>query len=162
MVEKTEEYYEQERKRQATYREKNREWVRERGKKSDAKRKNKRKTYYQENKERLTEYYRQYRQKHREKISERRKEWNRQAREQCIIAYGGWKCACCGETIQQFLTIDHINNDGNEHRKEIGNHLYGWLINNAFPKGFQVLCMNCNFGKRLNGGICPHQSSSKS
>jgi hypothetical protein len=21
-----------------------------------------------------------------------------------------------------------------------------------------VLCMNCNFGKRMNSGVCPHQS----
>jgi len=25
------------------------------------------------------------------------------------------------------------------------------------PAGFQVLCFNCNIGKQLNDGTCPHQ-----
>lgn len=56
------------------------------------------------------------------------------------------KCQCCGEDDYHGLTIDHINNDGTEHRKEVGtgNGLYKWLIKNNFPGGFQVLCWNCN------------------
>lgn len=23
---------------------------------------------------------------------------------------------------------------------------------------YQLLCANCNFGKLMNGGVCPHQS----
>lgn len=72
-------------------------------------------------------------------------------------AYGGAICACCGETTYQFLTIDHIDEDGAAHRKAIGQHLYRWLIANDYPPGFQVLCMNCNWGKHQNGGICPHK-----
>ena len=74
-------------------------------------------------------------------------------------AYGGYKCNCCGETEPLFLTIDHVNNDGNKHRKKFqstGDGLYKWLKQNGYPEGFQVLCMNCNHGKRRNGGICPH------
>ncbi len=81
-------------------------------------------------------------------------------------AYGGYKCNCCGETIKQFLSIDHINNDGAKHRKELtgdsrrggGNNLYIWLKRNKYPAGFQVLCMNCNCGKYRNGGVCPHKT----
>lgn len=65
-------------------------------------------------------------------------------------------CACCGEDMFEFLTIDHINNDGAIHRKNITNNLYTWLRKNNFPEGFQVLCWNCNCGKSINGGICPH------
>jgi hypothetical protein len=73
-------------------------------------------------------------------------------------AYGGAKCVCCGETEFIFLTIDHINNNGNEHRMEIGKgSIYPWLKANNYPKGFQVLCFNCNQGKHINGGICPHK-----
>lgn len=71
------------------------------------------------------------------------------------------KCNCCGESIERFLTIDHINNDGAKHRKEYPEarkDLYKWLINNNFPSGFQVLCFNCNCGKSQNGGICPHKN----
>ncbi len=71
------------------------------------------------------------------------------------------QCACCGEKEIKFLSIDHINNDGAAHKKEIGGfgYLYTWIIKNNFPEDFQVLCMNCNFGKRMNGGICPHKEA---
>jgi hypothetical protein len=76
-------------------------------------------------------------------------------------AYGGYKCACCGETEPLFLSIDHVNNDGAEHRRKLGikggTEIYRWLIKNDFPDGFQVLCYNCQQGKRLNNGVCPHQ-----
>lgn len=81
-------------------------------------------------------------------------------------AYGG-HCACCGETELVFLTIDHINSNGAEHRREIaaergsrwlqaGAPTYRWLRDNSFPEGFQVLCANCNCGRQWNGGVCPH------
>jgi len=71
---------------------------------------------------------------------------------------GNPTCNCCGEDIIQFLEIDHINGDGNKHRKELGyDRIEGWLIRNNFPEGFQVLCCNCNKGKQLNGGKCPHE-----
>jgi hypothetical protein len=78
-----------------------------------------------------------------------------------LEAYGGenYCCACCGEKHYEFLSIDHINGDGKAHRKELGltgNKFYKWLIKNNFPKGFQVLCMNCNFAKGLYGH-CPHK-----
>lgn len=80
-----------------------------------------------------------------------------------FAAYGGYRCNCCGETERRFLTIDHIHNDGAAWRKAtLGSRLatgartYRWLMTHGFPKGHQVLCMNCNFGKRMNGGICPH------
>ena len=69
--------------------------------------------------------------------------------------------SCCGETGFEFLTVDHINNDGNEHRRQIkaAFGIYGWLEKNGFPKdGLQLLCWNCNMGKRANGGTCPHQA----
>lgn len=73
-------------------------------------------------------------------------------------AYGGYRCACCGEAERSFLSIDHVNNDGHAHRKLIGNaKIYRWLRDNGYPEGFQVFCMNCQFGKRMNKGLCPHQ-----
>jgi hypothetical protein len=82
--------------------------------------------------------------------------------DQAIKAYGGYKCSCCGESNPMFLCLDHIANNGKEHRKEIGStgghKLYKWLKNHNYPEGFQVLCMNCNHGKYRNGGVCPHQA----
>lgn len=68
-------------------------------------------------------------------------------------------CACCGETEILFMSVDHIHNDGAEHRKVVGGShtFYKWLIKNNFPAGFQMLCFNCNLAKGFFG-VCPHQS----
>lgn len=76
-----------------------------------------------------------------------------------IQNYGGM-CACCKESNPMFLTIDHINNDGKQHRLEIGagGRFYRWLRKNGFPKeGLQLYCYNCNYGKQRNKGVCPHE-----
>lgn len=79
-------------------------------------------------------------------------------KEAVFQAYGGFICACCGETEKTFLSIDHIHNDGAEHRRQIGTgNVYRWLRDNGFPSGFQVLCMNCQWGRKLRG-VCPHQA----
>ena len=74
-----------------------------------------------------------------------------------IDAYGG-ECMCCGEAEMAFLSIDHIDGSGAQHRKNRtqGWNLYIWLRQNNFPEGFQVLCYNCNWAKSRAGG-CPHQ-----
>ncbi len=76
-----------------------------------------------------------------------------------VLERYGKECACCGEINQGFLTMDYINNNGYKHRKKLGGGgsiLYAWLIRNKFPGGYQTLCMNCNFGKRITG-VCPHK-----
>jgi hypothetical protein len=74
-----------------------------------------------------------------------------------ILDHYGRRCSCCGETESRFLEVDHVNNDGKEHRKIVRtNNLYRWLIKNNFPEGFQILCSNCNKAKGICG-ICPHQ-----
>lgn len=50
------------------------------------------------------------------------------------------------------LTIDHLAGNGAEQKRELGkfgNPFYGWIIRNNFPPGFQVLCANCQFIKRV-------------
>lgn len=62
-------------------------------------------------------------------------------------AYGGAKCAHCGETELRFLEIDHIEGGGGKHAREIGgggHNMYQWLKRNNFPSGFRVLCRPCN------------------
>ena len=81
-----------------------------------------------------------------------------------VYSNGSMKCECCGESELEFLTIDHINNDGGNHRRSIGMNriagvnFYAWLKRNGFPLEYQVLCWNCNCGKIRNGGICPHKT----
>jgi hypothetical protein len=72
-----------------------------------------------------------------------------------VFAHYGSECACCGENLVDFLSIDHIGGyDGSSPRK--GAFLYRWLKRNAYPAGFRLLCMNCNFAIG-HFGSCPHQ-----
>ena len=82
-----------------------------------------------------------------------------QLRDEVFEAYGGFVCACCGESGRHFLSLDHIFNNGAEEKRRGfrgGATLHRRLKQQGFPKGYQVLCYNCNCGKRVNGGICPH------
>ncbi len=75
-----------------------------------------------------------------------------------VFSHYGLSCSCCGESNFKFLTIDHIDGGGAEHRRKIGqNNIYRWLVKNNFPDWFQTLCWNCNSGREVNGGICPHK-----
>ncbi len=71
-------------------------------------------------------------------------------------ANGEIKCADCGFSDVRALSIDHINGGGTRHRKEIGGggttHFYYWLKTHNYPTGYQVLCMNCQFIKKLVNG----------
>jgi hypothetical protein len=85
-----------------------------------------------------------------------------------IFRHYGESCSCCGVEHREFLTIDHINGHGREHRKSVlgegresdGSGFFRWLKKAGFPQGFQTLCWNCNIGRYRNAGICPHKKSS--
>lgn len=81
-------------------------------------------------------------------------------RDDVFNAYGGYICRCCGETTRQFLTLDHMNNDGAAHRKEVGagTATLRWVRAHNFPDGYQILCYNCNCGRARNKGTCPHKN----
>ena len=59
----------------------------------------------------------------------------------------GNKCKNCGENDPIYFQIDHINNDGCLDRNKVT--LKKCLED---PKKYQLLCANCNWAKRLNGG----------
>jgi len=135
--------------------------------------------YYIQNKERIKARERDKYRQNRETIRSRRRDLSTpelmtqnaererlryMAYRQIVIdAYGG-VCSCCGESEPLFLEIDHINNNGAAHRKEIGRSakaLVKWLLDNDFPDGFQLLCANCNQGKKRGGkNVCPHKLKS--
>jgi hypothetical protein len=106
--------------------------------------------YREKNRDKINEQQRQHRKIYRKEVLDKRRQRNLNKKLQVINHYGG-KCAICGELDPDLLTIDHINNDGAKHRREIGikngNELYCWLIKNNFPPGFQVLCWNHNAKK---------------
>lgn len=74
-----------------------------------------------------------------------------------IEKYGG-KCVCCGEKEPKFLSFDHINGGGSQHRKVIGGKIIRWLKKNGYPEGFQILCHNCNLARGFYGQ-CPHATN---
>jgi hypothetical protein len=142
-----------------------------------------RKAYLKKWQQEHPNYAKQYYQDHKKTMNARVKEWKTRNPEknkliqkrhskkyrqklvlQVLVHYGGNppKCACCGETELDFLTIDHINGGGNAHRKKILGRLIGgwifyiWLRKNNFPEGFRVLCWNCQWGCRRNNGVCSH------
>ena len=111
---------------------------------------------YKKNKKHLLIVQKAYRNKCRKKVFEH---------------YGGSKCFCCGEKEDMFLSIDHIDGGGTKFRRSLkggGMWTYRWILKKVrldvrWPLGFQVLCMNCNFGKgqnvRKNGvDLCPHEN----
>jgi hypothetical protein len=120
-----------------------------------------RKQYFQKNKERNTiksrEWFRNNKKRGKEILSKARNK----VRLETLSYYGGNppKCACCGESELKFLSIDHINNNGNVERRLLnksgGGSFYFNLRKRGFPKGYQVLCHNCNMAKAFYGS-CPH------
>ena len=73
-----------------------------------------------------------------------------------IDMYGG-QCACCSEKNIGFLTIDHINGDGQADRKRLkAANIYGVLVNTPLRSDLRVLCYNCNLGRRWVD-VCPHE-----
>lgn len=108
-------------------------------------------------------YNRKYRKLHQKYFSNYGKNYHEHTKLTVFTYYtkGTLACQCCGETVYEFLTLDHKNNDGVKRRKIEGTSiaLYRWIINHKFPKTFQVLCFNCNFGRNVNrNGICPHNN----
>ena len=74
-----------------------------------------------------------------------------------VLLYYGSECNCCREKNKEFLSIDHINGGGAQHRKLIKHCNFNrWLVKNNFPKGYRILCMNCNFSLGIYG-YCPHE-----
>jgi hypothetical protein len=93
----------------------------------------------------------------RARINER----NRALRVRVLRHYSGGgepKCACCGATELEFLSLDHVNGGGRQHRKTIKIRWWEWLRKNNYPIGFRVLCHNCNQSIGIYG-YCPHQTN---
>ena len=54
---------------------------------------------------------------------------------------------CSRDKDTRCLLIDHVADNGAEHRRQIGrssSKLYAFLVRNNFPSGYQVLCHNCS------------------
>lgn len=94
----------------------------------------------------------------REKINGKAR--HHQRRLDALIHYsnGDLKCACCDEKAIEFLCLDHADNSGARHRKELGKlNIYRWLKRMNYPDmPLRVLCFNCNQARGAYG-YCPHE-----
>ena len=110
----------------------------------------------------LNAYGRAWYAQHKSQHLSRKREERHTLKDLVFQAYGGAFCKCCGEADKSFLCIDHVEGNGNAHRKSISRKagaasFYNWLKKESFPVGFQVLCYNCNMSKHQNRGLCSHQ-----
>lgn len=83
------------------------------------------------------------------KYQERARETLREAHLAVLKHYshGTMCCALCSENHVEFLALDHIKGGGRVHRLTRGGPRQYWenFIDQRFPKGYRVLCHNCNF-----------------
>lgn len=115
---------------------------------------------YADNPQKYKDDARTYERSNRLKIRVWRNRRNREVKLTALHKYGG-KCTCCGELEVGFLTMDHVKSDGALHRKTFPSKtlgFYRWLCRNPVSDDFQVLCMNCNWGRGKNNGVCPHRN----
>lgn len=96
--------------------------------------------------------------------NQRAAEYSSELKQAVMEHYGGAVCACCGEDNLIMLTMDHIDQNGGDHRRELGHELsagqkfYQWLRRNKYPKGYRVLCRNCNYAVYHSiDHCCPHR-----
>lgn len=130
------------------------------------------KKYYQENKEyflskaresynnnlgHVKEYKREYGKKHKDKLLAYHRELGKRQRSKFLEMYGN-KCSCCGEILQEFLTIEHIQGQIGIKRskKNTGQWAYAKAIKEYRPDLYEILCWNCNCSKGRYG-YCPHK-----
>ena len=182
---------------QKKYREKNREKLRKKAKENYKKNKDRlnenKKKYYKENPDKKKAKYekaKQYRMNNLEKISEIQKEYREKNKEKLISYSTVWRrklttrvkenlggaCACCGESEFEFLTVDHIHNDGSlvpkQKNKSRNGYSYYGEIDRAFKSSdqekieyiksrYQILCSNCNLSKHIGNGVCAHKRNKK-
>jgi hypothetical protein len=109
--------------------------------------------YYKENKESILEYQAKYYQENKEYLIDYQRKYVNELRNKLYQILGP-RCVVCGIDDLQFLTVDHINDDGGRDREERGGlpgllrYLRGIDWNEKYIReNLQILCYNHNCGK---------------
>jgi len=122
------------------------------------------KKYRLDHPDQIARYQKVWTENNRQKRRSYNKKYYVKARIEALQHYSGKSplCACCGEPRLPFLVIDHVDGGGHQHRKTLGvANIYIWLRLQNYPKGFRVLCHNCNMALGLYDQ-CPHQAEIRS
>lgn len=111
------------------------------------------------NREKQRVWGRAWRERNQERSRELNTKYNRETKQQIMAHYGG-ACICCSETTIEFLTLDHVNNDGQQDRRSAkvgrgGYRHYKKLLQEPRREDLQILCVNCHHAKTITGS-CPH------
>ena len=108
-----------------------------------------------ERKKELSLYHKNYKKVNAKVLNQKKKEYATQCKLDGILHYGG-KCSCCGESIGEFLTLEHLNGRDKTKKRRTGKS--AWIIakREGWPDIYTVLCFNCNCAEGAFG-ICPHQ-----
>ncbi|TMS00159.1 hypothetical protein [Nonomuraea basaltis] len=118
--------------------------------------------YYEANREVLLARAKERYASNPERGRERARRDYQRLRQEMFVAYGD-RCACCGESEQEFLCLDHVGGGGNADRARTGGKNSGVLrrlSKEGWPQeGYRVLCANCNTAT-MRGRVCPHQKES--
>lgn len=115
--------------------------------------------YYKENREKILAQRKIWYDKNKVKLGKQNRKYIESRKRKVFEHYGGSKCGMCEIDDFDVLTVDHINCGGTKHRRSFKNYdgqaIYRWIIKNNFPKGFRILCRNCNWKEhlRLNFGV---------
>jgi len=122
--------------------------------------------WLEKNREVVSKRHREYYRKNKARELVRIKRNKEKVKINTLTHYGKGRLACviCGESRLACLSIDHINGGGNTHRRQLklererkisekrsfsGWNFYVWLKKEGYPEGYQTLCMNCQFCKRV-------------
>jgi len=101
---------------------------------------------------RKAELMRKYRAANPEKYAAQSREAKRRLRCRVLDTHGK-KCALCGFDDVRALTLDHLLNNGAQERKSLGERgVYLRSLKEESRHEYRMLCMNCQFITRHDGG----------
>lgn len=117
---------------------------------------------YRANPEHMRQISYRYRMRNKEAYREQNARYRLKLKTVVLSHYGHGmpRCYCCGELNIEFLTLDHMDNDGKVDRLTTGggHAAYRWLKSNSFPdRNFKIACFNCN-AARYFYKKCPHRT----
>lgn len=111
------------------------------------------KKWVENNKEKYEAYHKKWLAENRDKTRAYVAAYTDKVRDKILDHYGH-HCNNCGISDDDVLVVDHVNNDGNAHRKKHKGKYgqYKSIIDAGYPNDYQILCCNCNWKKHVNGG----------
>ena len=85
-----------------------------------------------------------YKERHPERLRAGTRAWYQRLKDQVFDLYGR-RCAVCGFSDERALELDHVNGGGSDERRHIGTIKIFQMAIASYEAGkYQILCANCN------------------